>query len=72
MIKCLHPFRLVSSTLPNTTANFRLEGCTVVGKDNKVVNRKEKAVIVVHHDDFKTTDGESEDIYALPRWFKII
>ena len=72
MIKYLHPSRLVSSTLPNTTANFRLEGCTVVGRDNKVINRKEKPVFIVHHEDFKTTDGEPEDIYALPRWFKII
>ncbi len=29
-------------------------------------------MIIVHHEDFKTTDGEPEDIYALPRWFKII
>lgn len=72
MLKYLHPSQLISSTLPNTTANFRLEGCTVVGRDNKVVNWKEKPVIIVHHEDFKTTDGEPEDIYALPRWFKII
>ena len=71
MIKHLQLSRLVSSTLPNTTANFRLEGFDVVGRDNNVVNQKEKEVIIVHHDDFKTTDGESEDLYALPRWFKI-
>ena len=71
MIKYLHPSRLISSTLPNTTANHRLDGCMVVGKDSRVVHRKEKSVIIVHHEDFKTTDGEPEDLYALPRWFKI-
>ena len=68
----MHPSRLVSSTLQNTTANSRLEECTVVGRDSKVVNQKEKAVIIVNHDDFKTADGEPEELYALPRWFKII
>ena len=24
---------------------------------------------IVHHEDFKSTDGKPEDIYALPRWF---
>ena len=62
----------MSSTLQNATANSRLEECTVVGRDSKVVNPKEKAVIIVNHDDFKTADGEPEELYALPRWFKII
>ena len=47
LAKYLHPSRLVSSTLPNTTVNSRLEECTVVGRDSNVVNRKEKAVIIV-------------------------
>ena len=72
LVKYLHPSRLVSSTLPNSTANSRLEECIVVGRDSKVVNRKEKAVIIVNHDDFKTADGEPEELYALPRWFKIL
>ena len=73
IIKYLHPSRLISSTLPNTsTANHRLDGCIVVMQDSKVVHRKEKLVIIIHHEDFKTTDGEPEDLYyALPRWFKI-
>ena len=72
MIKYLHPSRLISSTLPNTTANHRLDGCRFVGKDSRVVHRKEKLVIIVHHEDLKTTNGEPEDLYyALPRWFKI-
>ncbi len=25
-----------------------------------------------NHDDFKTADGEPEELYAFPRWFKII
>ena len=72
LIKYLHPSRLVSSTIQDATANSRLEECTVVGRDGKVVNWKEKAVIIVNHDDFKTADGESEELYALPKWFKII
>ena len=72
LIKYVHPSSRVSSTLQNATANSRLEECTVVGRDSKVVNQKEKAVIIVNHDDFKTADGEPEEIYAVPRWFKII
>ena len=25
----------------------------------------------MHHESFKSTDDEDEDVYALPRWFKI-
>ena len=57
MIKYLHPSRLISLTLPNTTANHRLDGCIVVRQDSKVVHRKEKLVIIIHHEDFKTIDG---------------
>ena len=64
IIKYLHPSRLISSTFPNTsTANHRLDGCIVVMQDSKVVHRKEKLVIIIHHEDFKTTDGEPEDLY---------
>ena len=62
----------VCVTLPKTTANSRLEECTLVGRDSKVLNQNEKAVIINNHDDFKTADGEPEELYALPRWFKII
>ena len=40
-------------------------------KNSKVVHRKKNVVIIVHHEDFKTINGDHEDLYTLPRWFKI-
>ena len=44
----------------------------LVRQDSKVVHRKEKSVNVIHREDFKTINEELEDVYTLPRWFKII
>ena len=72
LIKYLHPSRLVSSTFPNVPSNHRIDNCTVIGRDAKTVNRKkDRPVIIIQHKSFKSTDGEDEEVYALPRWFKI-
>ena len=28
--------------------------------------------MIINHDNFKTSDGEFEEIYAVPRWCKIV
>ena len=72
LIKYLHPSRLVSSTFPNVPSTHQIDNCTVVGRDTTTVNcKKDRPVIIIQHELFKSTDGEDEEIYALPRWFKI-
>ena len=58
------PFLACLLHTSSSRAKYRLEGCTVIGEYNKVVHQKEKVVIIVHHEDFKMTDGDSEDLYA--------
>ena len=37
----------------------------------KKVNRHDQVVVLLKHDSFKTNDGESEEIYNVPRWCKV-
>ena len=49
-----------------------LKNCIVVGRDTKTINcKQDRPVIIIQHESFKSTDGENEEVYALPRWFKI-
>ena len=72
LTKYLHPSRLIQSTLPNLQSNHRLPNCAVVRRETRKVNRREQVVVILHHNDFKTNDGEFEEIYAVPRWCKIV
>ena len=73
LVKYLQPSRLVSCTLPNTPSNHRLGNCTVVGRDTKTIHQKrQRPAIIIQHESFKSTNSEDGEIYALPKWFKII
>ena len=39
--------------------------------EEKKVNRRNQLVMVLKHEDFKTNDGEPEEIYAVTRWCKV-
>ncbi len=71
LAKYLHPSRLVSSTLPNIESNHRVENCVIIGTAVKKVHRRDQVVVLLKHDSFKTNDGESEEIYGVPRWYKV-
>ena len=34
--------------------------------------KQDRPVIIIHHESLKSTDGEDEKVYALPRWFEIV
>ena len=72
LTKYLHPSRLIQSTLPNLQSNHRLPNCAVVRQESRKVNRREQFVVILNHEDFKTSDGEFEEIYTVPRWCKIV
>ena len=54
-------------------SKYGFENCILVRRDIKTVNCKQYIpVVIIQHESFKSTDGEDEEVYALPRWFKII
>ena len=71
MTKYLHPSRLINEVLQNYESNHRLNNCIVVRMEEKKVNRCNQLVMVLKHKDFKTNDGEPEEIYAVTRWCKV-
>ena len=68
--KYLHPSKLVKQKFPNAKTNHRLSGLKVVRLEQKIVSRRPQLAVVVVHDDFKS-DGESIELHAVPRWFRV-
>ena len=71
MTKYLYPSRTINEVLQNYESNHRLNNCIVVRMEEKKVNRRNQLVMVLKHKDFKTNDGEPEEIYAVTRWCKV-
>ena len=65
--KYLHPNRLINEVLQNYESNHRLNNCIVVRMEERKVNRCNQLVIELKHKDFKTNDGEPQEIYAVTR-----
>ena len=70
LIRFIHPSEHIRRMFPNPVAGQRLSDCQIVRQEMKKVSRKDQLLIVVHHDDFKTEDGDFIDLYAVKRYWK--
>ena len=70
LLRYLHPSHLVQMTFPNQLNGQRLEGCVVVGRQERKINRKMQTAIIVHHEAFKNED-RFQEVYAVAQWFKL-
>ena len=67
MTNYLRPGRLINEILQNYESNHRLNNCIVVRMEEKKVNCCNQLVIMLKYKDFKTNDGELEEIYFVTR-----
>ena len=71
MMKYHQPSGLINEVLQNYKSNQRLNNCIIVRLEKKNVNCRNQLVIMLKHEDFKTNDGEPEEIYTVIRWCKV-
>ena len=71
LIRFIHPSEHIRRIFPNPVAGQRLSDCQTIRQEMKKVSRKDQLVLVVHHDDFKTEDGDFIDLYAVKRYWKV-
>ena len=71
LIRFIHPSEHIRRMFPSPVAGQQLSDCQTVWQEMKEVSQKEQLVIVVHHDDFKTEEGDFIDLYAVKRYWKI-
>ena len=67
----VHPSQHIRDKYPNPVSGHRLEGCLTIRQEVKEVSRRDQLCIIVHHDDFKTADGEFIELHAVKRYFKV-
>ena len=70
LLKYLRPSQMVQTTLLNHLKNEQLEGCAVVGREERKIDLKMQRAIFVGHSTFKNGD-EFQEVYAATRWFKL-
>ena len=71
LIRFIHPSEHIRRKFPNPVAGQRLSDCQTVRQEMKKVSRKDQLVIVVHHEDFKTEEGDFIDLYTAKRYWKV-
>ena len=71
LIRFIHPSEHIRRKFPNPVAGQQLSDCQTVRQEMKKVSRKDQLVIVVHHEDFKTEEGDFIDLYAAKRYWKV-
>ena len=67
----VHPSQHIRDIYPNPVSGHHLEGCLTIPQEVKKVSRRDQLCIIVHHDDFKTADGEFIKLHAVKRYFKV-
>ena len=55
-VRYLHPAKLVSETIINSTAHTEVTALLVIREESRKVNKKEQRVIVFRHDTFETAE----------------
>lgn len=71
LLRFIHPSKAVRDRFPNPQASHRLNSCTILRLEAKVVNRNSAICVVFRHDRFKDHDGNFIEMHVLPRWIKI-
>ena len=71
LTRFLHPFEHIRAKYPNPVSGHRLEGCVVVHQELKKVTRKDQLCVIVHHDNFKTTEDVFIELHAVKCYFKV-
>lgn len=67
----LHPSEHIRARYPNLVKGQRLENAVVVRQEEKIIRRTKVAAVVIRHDSFQQ-DGNDIELYAHPRYFRII
>ena len=67
----IHPSHEIREKYPNPVSGHRLEGCTTIRQEVKKVSRRDQLCVIVHHDDFKTADGDYIELHAVKRYWKV-
>ena len=68
----VHLSQYIGDKYPNPVSGHHLEGCLTIHQEVKKVSRQDQLCIIVHHDDFKTADGEFIKLHAIKWYFKVI
>ena len=66
LLRYIHPSAEIRAKYANPEKGDRLCGCKVLKKDQKVVNRREQAVIVFYHKEFPLVE-----LYAVTRYVSV-
>ena len=67
----IHPSHEIREKYPNPVSGHRLEGCTTIRQEVKKVSRRDQLCIIVHHDGFKTAEGDYIELHAVKRYWKV-
>ncbi|KAG7368134.1 hypothetical protein IV203_030877 [Nitzschia inconspicua] len=69
--KYIRPFEHIRSKWPNPESGHRLRG-VVIRQEMKEIRGKDQLSIIFHCEDFKDSDGNPIELYAVKRWCHII
>jgi len=65
MTRMLHHRAYVCQAKPNAPANDKIEGAVVMGRQQRVVNRRPQMCLLLSHPAF------NQEVYCVERWFNI-
>ena len=71
LIHFIHPSEHIRQKFPNPVTGQRLSDCETIQQELKKVLQRDQLIIVVHHTDFKTDDGDFIYLYAVKQYWKV-